>query len=174
MNHDREPEQVEITERSRRSAQELSCALRSTNRAAAAVDHALAARIGLRDLDYSGLAHVMSQERAPLGPAELGNRLGISTGSATELVDRLERAGHIYRSRDDTDRRRVALRPHEAAVARILGVLKPLFDSLDAITTEFTDDEQAVVARYLRRASHELSSYAASISRAPGSDRSAH
>ncbi|CAA9354351.1 MAG: Transcriptional regulator, MarR family [uncultured Frankineae bacterium] len=46
---------------------------------------------------------------AQLGPPELSARLGISSGSGTELVDRLEQAGQLVRQRDTEDRRRVLL-----------------------------------------------------------------
>lgn len=164
-------ERAEAVERARVTAQELSWALRSTNRAAAEVDHALAARIGLRDLDFAAMGHVMSQEGTPLGPAELGHKLGISTGSATELADRLERAGHISRTRDDKDRRRVSLVPENDSVERILGELTPLFDSLDNLTHRFSAVEQQAIARYLRLAAQELTDYAAALGRTTTSDR---
>ncbi|MDF2975489.1 MAG: hypothetical protein K0S40_217 [Actinomycetospora sp.] len=48
-------------------------------------------------IDYTAMSHVLAAE-VPRGPFELGRRLGISSGSATELVDLLERAGHLPRS----------------------------------------------------------------------------
>ncbi|WP_247827375.1 MarR family winged helix-turn-helix transcriptional regulator [Arthrobacter antioxidans] len=162
---------VEEIERGRMSAEELSWALRGVNRAAAEVDQALANRIGLRLGDYSAMGHVMSQEGAPLGPVELGNRLGISTGSATELVDRLERAGHLVRLREGKDRRRVSLRPSEEAVERILTELRPLFDSLDALTDDFTPAEQSAIHRYLRLAAQQLTDFADELGQAVRTER---
>jgi DNA-binding MarR family transcriptional regulator len=145
------PDDVEQVERSRMTASEASWALRDTNRAAAEVDQALGRRLGLRPMDYAAMSHVMSAG-SPLGPNELSARLGISTGSATELVDRLERAGHLRRERDPHDRRRIGLRATDAAVGRILGELAPLFTALDDLAGEFTEQELDVVVRYLRRA----------------------
>ncbi|WP_051427299.1 MarR family transcriptional regulator [Arthrobacter sp. H20] len=159
MTHSEQAKRAEETERRRVSLEELSWALRGVNRAAAEVDHALGSKISLRPLDYAAIGHVMSQEGEPLGPAELGSRLGISTGSATELVDRLERAGHLVRARDEKDRRRVLLRPTEEAVGRILGELRPLFDSLDTLTSEFTSEEQVTIGKYLRLATERLSDF---------------
>jgi len=69
----------------------------------------LAHRLGLRALDYTAMSHVLGADR-PMGPFELGRRLGISSGSATELVDRLERADQLERRRDprETPRRSAA------------------------------------------------------------------
>lgn len=146
---------VEQVERSRMSATEASWALRDVNRAAAELDHALARRLGLRTLDYSAMSHVMTGGDR-IGPHELSTRLGISTGSATELVDRLERAGHLRRRRDDRDRRRVTLHPTDAAVERILASLSGLFTALDDLADEFTDQELDTVVVYLRRAAQLL------------------
>ena len=138
------------------SAQELSWSLRAVNRASAELDHALAAKLGLRQFDYDAMGHIMAQEGTQLGPAELGQRLRISTGSATELADRLERAVHIARTRDLTDRRRVQLVARQEAVGRILGELGPLFADLDTLSSEFTDNDRAIINRYLRAATDRL------------------
>ncbi|WP_413600310.1 MarR family winged helix-turn-helix transcriptional regulator [Curtobacterium sp. Curtsp57] len=54
----------------------------------------------------------------PLSPARLGQLIGMTSGSVTVLLDRLEGAGLIIRSREHTDRRRVTLRPTAAAEDR--------------------------------------------------------
>jgi DNA-binding MarR family transcriptional regulator len=158
---------AEAVERARMSAAELSWSLRSVNRAALELDHALAARMALRPIDYEAMGHIMDREGHGLGPAELGQRLGISTGSATELVDRLERAGHIVRARADDDRRRVNLIPQPDAVGRILGELGPLFTALDTLAEDFTDEERAAIDRYLRAAAARLQARAAELSARP-------
>jgi DNA-binding MarR family transcriptional regulator len=158
---DHEPD--EIVERSRMSAHELSWSLRSVNRAAAAVDRALAAHLSLRPLEYDAIDHIMSSESNPIGPVELASRLGISPGSATEMIDRLERDGHVLRERGATDRRRVLITARPAAVQRILDDLSPLFVNLDELATTFTPSDQRTIQRYLREASSLLSDHAASL-----------
>jgi DNA-binding MarR family transcriptional regulator len=149
---------VEGAERGRVAAHELSWALRAVVRASADVDHDLAQRLDVRPLDYAALTHVMTSEE-PLGPAELSARLGISTGSGTELVDRLERTGHLRRARHPTDRRRVGLHATDEAVARVLSALRPLFDDLDDLAEGFSDAEQDAIIRYLRGANERLNRY---------------
>lgn len=145
---------------------ELSWALREVQRAQSDVDRHLARLVGLRPVDYQALNHVMTAHD-PLGPAELSTRLAISTGSGTELVDRLEAAGHLERRRHPTDRRRVVLQPSPTAVRRILGELHPLFDALDDLADTFTADEQATVVRYLRAAAQRLTAYAVGSESSP-------
>lgn len=129
----------------------MSWALREVTRLVAELDAELARRLHLRPLDHAALSYVMASQ-APLGPAELSARLGISTGSGSELVDRLEQAGHLERQRDTHDRRRVALHASPSAVQSVLGELAPLFARLDALEHDFTPQEQATVVRYLRTA----------------------
>ncbi len=154
-----QPDEVEARERARMSASEVSWALRETQRAQASVDRRLALQLALRPVDYQALNHVMTAEE-PIGPAELSARLAISTGSGTELVDRLETAGHLQRHPHQTDRRRRILQPTPAAVDRILGQLGPLFTALDDLADGFTPEEQSTVIRYLRAAADCLNEYA--------------
>ncbi|MEU0135632.1 MarR family transcriptional regulator [Streptomyces sp. NPDC006296] len=51
----------------------------------------------------------------PLTPARLSRRIGMTSGATTVLLNRLEQARMLVRSREHTDRRRVTLRPTEAA-----------------------------------------------------------
>lgn len=152
-------DRVEKRERQRTDAHELSWAVRELTRMAAEVDTHLARRLNLRPLDNTALDHVMMADE-PLGPLELSQRLGISSGSTTELVDRLERAGHLERRRDSQDRRRVSLHMTEPTVERVLVELRPLFDALDVAADQFTAEEQELIGRYLRSASQALRAYA--------------
>lgn len=153
-------EAAERLERSRVDADALSWLLRMNHLTAEEVDRALGTRMGLRPLDYEAMGAILDNESSPLGPVELGHRLGISTGSATELVDRLERAGHVVRERSAQDRRRVLVTPHPNTVRRVIGELTPLLADLDELATAFTPEEQEVIGRYLRAATEVIARHA--------------
>lgn len=138
-------------------AHELSWALRGVTRANAEITRELARRLGLGVNDMTAMDHLLQD--GPLGPAELGHLLGIRSASATALVDRLEEAGHVERRPHPTDRRRLVVEPTRHAVEEVLGMIRPLVASLDAVAEELTPDERRVVARYLRRVSEVLGSY---------------
>lgn len=53
--------------------------------------------------------------RSAVTPTELGSQLGITSGGMTGIVDRLERAGHLRRRDDATDRRKVRVEVTEEA-----------------------------------------------------------
>ncbi|WP_052849691.1 MarR family winged helix-turn-helix transcriptional regulator [Streptomyces avicenniae] len=68
--------------------------------------------LGLHSTDAAALAEVLYAEDQgkPLSPARLSERISLSSGATTALLNRLEAAGHITRSREHTDRRVVTLR----------------------------------------------------------------
>jgi len=68
--------------------------------------------LGLHSTDSEALMEIVYAEEhaAPLSPVRLASRIGLSSGATTSLLNRLEEAGHVVRSRESTDRRVVTLR----------------------------------------------------------------
>ena len=161
------PDEVEQAERLRMVAAETSWALRDVTRAAAEVDQRLAARVRMRPLEYAAMSHIMADD-GELGPHQLSTLIGISTGSASELVDRLEQAGFVERRRDHRDRRRVTLHTTIDGTGRILGELASLFDDLDDLDRGLSPDERNIVTRYLREAARLLRRFPSDHSGAAG------
>jgi len=85
----------------------------------------------------------------PLTPGRLGDHLGLSSGATTALVDRLERAGHVRRSRDDRDRRRVTLHDGEAARPVAGAFFGPLDGRMERVLAGYSDAELAAARRFL-------------------------
>ena len=135
----------------------MSRALREVMWANAEANQGLARRLGLGINDVAALDHLL--QGGPLGPAELGHRLGMRSASATALVDRLEAAGHVERRPHPTDRRRLTIELTSHAIREILGVLQQLLDGLDAAAGELSSEEQRAVIRYLHRAAVVLRDY---------------
>jgi DNA-binding MarR family transcriptional regulator len=142
----------------------LSRALRDLVRASDEVDHHLARRLDLNPTDYAAMNHLMTGD-PKLGPVELGALLGISSGSATGMVDRLESAGHVRREPHPSDRRRLVVAPTESTTRNVIAVLRPMLNDLDALAGEFTEAEQQVVERYLTESARRLRNYAAALER---------
>ena len=111
-------------------------------------EQAMARRLAINCTDLAAMGHVGAAE-PPIGPRELSHRLGLSPAAVTEVVDRLETAGHLVRHRDTQDRRRVQLRPSDAAVGRVMAELAPLTGELDALAESFDEAERAAIGRYL-------------------------
>ncbi|KJL22809.1 MarR family protein [Microbacterium azadirachtae] len=67
---------------------------------------AVARSVGLNGTDLQAVGLLLSS--GPATPGELAARTGLTAGGAvTAMIDRLERAGYVHRSRDENDRRRV-------------------------------------------------------------------
>jgi DNA-binding MarR family transcriptional regulator len=79
-------------------------------------DASAAAALGV---DRTALRAMNAMERGSVTPGSLGADLGLSSGSVTALLDRLERAGHVERrlSREDGRRRDAELTPAARATA---------------------------------------------------------
>ena len=140
-------------------ARELARALRELQRASLESRQALARRLGVGVSDVAALDQLISSAE-PLGPVELGHRLGMRSASATALVDRLERAGHVRRVPHPRDRRRQTLAPTEHALDEVIAALQPLVRPLEAAAAELTPEQAEVVARFLDRATAIMRSYA--------------
>ena len=108
----------------------------------------LAHRLGIGPTDLAAVTH-LTFAPAPIGPRELSGRLGITPGATTELVDRLERAGHLARRRDTVDRRRVQLHASASTLQEVAGTLGPLLTALDAVAAGLDAHDREVVTRYL-------------------------
>lgn len=158
MSDTRRPDPVEVIERARRIAHDVSWAFRDANRAAADLDAALARKLRLKQTDYDAMGHLMSSP-APLGPNQLARRLNITPASSTELVDRLEAAGHVHRERSQTDRRRVELHAEPESVGRIMSELEPLIAALDEIAERLDESQRQVITDYLRAVSRATRMY---------------
>lgn len=117
--------------------------------AAATLQHAaaMARRMGLGVTDLHALEHLSREE---LTPKQLGERLFVSPGAITALVDRLESAGHLERVANPRDRRSSLLRTtpsgREAMVAQVL----PLASEVDRIAAGLSEQELAAVEGFLR------------------------
>ncbi|QWF80719.1 MarR family winged helix-turn-helix transcriptional regulator [Amycolatopsis sp. CA-230715] len=120
------------------------------------VGRTLAGELGVSVNDLAALHHLVG--RTPLGPAELGRRLGMSTASATALVDRLERGGYLRRRPDPRDRRRIVLEATEAIAERSMAAIAPLAEAVAAIPLD--DDAREAVTSYLDEVLAAMRSFA--------------
>ncbi|KAA1027043.1 MarR family transcriptional regulator [Pseudonocardia sp. EV170527-09] len=107
-----------------------------------------ARRAGLHPTDLWALR--LLDVHGSLGPTELARRLDLRPASTTALIDRLEAAGHLERVPDPHDRRRVTVRSREESFRARLAQWEPAVRALDDVARRLSDDEGAVVERYLR------------------------
>jgi DNA-binding MarR family transcriptional regulator len=152
------PDEIESRERTRWAATEPTWALWEVMRAATDAGQVLAERLGLPYNDVRALG-ILTESEEPLGPVELGNRLGIRSASATELVDRLERTGHLRRVRHPRDRRRVILEITDKGWHDVMAELGPMLARFDRVADELGPEGSATVVAYLRAIAAEQRAY---------------
>ena len=108
---------------------------------------------GLNRTDVRALVAIMDAARRgqALTAGTLGQAVELSSASVTALVDRLEKAGHVRRVRDPSDRRRVALEMSAPAMAAGGQFFGGLNRDLLAAMADYSEDELAVVRRFLEQ-----------------------
>jgi DNA-binding MarR family transcriptional regulator len=82
---------------------------------------------------------------------ELARAAGLTTGAVTAVIDRLERAGLAQRVRDDEDRRRVRIETTPKVWEMVEPLMGPYLRKAGAILDDYSDDEIARFATFLRR-----------------------
>ncbi|MFF3060427.1 MarR family transcriptional regulator [Streptomyces sp. NPDC057909] len=113
-----------------------------------------ASRHGMHPTDVRALICLLDAERAGTDATAgwLGAQLGLNSAGTTAVIDRLERLGHLTRTRDPRDRRRVLLTVDPRAVELGRSFFGPLIDNTVAVLRDFDERETAAVRRFLSAA----------------------
>ncbi|MCA2207250.1 MULTISPECIES: MarR family transcriptional regulator [Nocardia] len=109
--------------------------------------------LGVHSTDAFALMEIAAAEQAaePLSPALLSKRVTLTSGAMTTLLNRLEQAGYITRSREHTDRRVVTLRCSEHARRLAEEFFHSVNTEQDAILAEYEPAQLAEFERLLGR-----------------------
>lgn len=117
--------------------------------------------------DAAAVVEILSAEErgAPLTPARLAGRLGLTTGATSILLNRLEEAGHVQRVRGHADRRAVTLHGTDAIRATAEAFYDPLAELLENSLTEYSVEELALVTTIVNRLGATIGDYVAAVDR---------
>ncbi len=110
-------------------------------------NHAVAQAVGLgaSDAQFVGLLG----RHGPLTPGRLAALSGLTTGTVTGVLDRLERAGFVRRERDSGDRRKVLVVLDPAALGRLAEHYREHGEHLDRVLAARSADELRTIAAFL-------------------------
>ncbi|CAL9671140.1 hypothetical protein SUDANB105_07517 [Streptomyces sp. enrichment culture] len=128
----------------------VTAAARRHHAAYTLFNQAMAEQLGLHPTDLQCVS-LLALEPRPRTTGEIAELTGLTSGSASRLVDRLERAGLVERRPDAGDRRKMLVsltarrNPELEAAWETPG--RAFAQALD----DFTDDELGVIERYLQR-----------------------
>ena len=123
--------------------------VRAYQRAVDAFDDAAAAVLGVNRTDLRCLDVLM--ERGEAGAGELATALGLTTGSVTTMLDRLEQLGYVQRASDPSDRRRVAVMPTPAAVRAAERLWGPVVAQGGKLMARYSPGQLETLIDVLRR-----------------------
>lgn len=110
-----------------------------------------AQRHGMHPTDVRALIALMDAARAgeEMTAGRLGAELGLNSAGTTALIDRLERAGHVRRTRGREDRRRVVVEVDERAVELGQAFFGPLIGRTVELLRGYDDRERAAIRGFL-------------------------
>lgn len=108
---------------------------------------------GMHPTDARAMAALGQAQRAgaTMTAGELGAAIALSSPATTALIRRLHRAGHIERSRDPDDRRRVILTPTRSAIMGAVACFQPMGDAVTDALAGCDGPDTAVIAGFLER-----------------------
>jgi len=103
--------------------------------------------LGVNLTDMAALEHLLNN--GAMTPGELAAHLKVTTAAATQIVDRLERAGHVARERRANDRRKICVVPVPASLDQAFTRLAPMIHGLDGVIATLSPTERQVIERFL-------------------------
>lgn len=119
---------------------------------------ALAHRAGISETDLDALEHLEAD--GPLTQRQLGERLSITSGAVTMLIDRLEAAGWVRRGPHPTDRRYVLLTLTPEAEKDVPAGLVVFHDRIRSIANGVPVEHRQALCAFLEAAAEAASSAA--------------
>ena len=112
---------------------------------------AVSERDALHRTDLNALAAMVRAAAAgrTVTPGLLRTELNLSSPATTALVDRLDRSGHVNRTRSDTDRRKVYLELTEKARATGGAMFAPLARNIGQVLDGYPAEDRQRLAGFL-------------------------
>ena len=110
------------------------------------VHQAVAERLGLNIIDLRCLR--LAQEAKEPTAGYLAKITGLTTGTITGLLDRLEKARFVRRERDTEDRRKVIVKVLPGGVQKVEKIMAPLSEDMNKALQVFTEEELKAVVRF--------------------------
>jgi DNA-binding MarR family transcriptional regulator len=134
------------------AAARLGAAVEGYQAAVDDFDREIARLLGVNETDLRCLEILMQGPAESVTPRDLADELGLTTGSVTAMLDRLERIGYLTRSPHPTDKRRLIVRATEAARLRAFELLAPMLEEGNRILADrYSAAELELITDFLTR-----------------------
>jgi DNA-binding MarR family transcriptional regulator len=146
-----------------RSADELAGRLQRFGLQRDRMRAALARRAGISSTDLDALEHLEAD--GPLTQRDLGERLSLTSGAVTMLVDRLEKAGWVHRHPHPGDRRYVLIELSPSATASAPEGLAAYHSAIRALASSVPAGQRESIAAFLGAAADAAAAAVADLAR---------
>jgi DNA-binding MarR family transcriptional regulator len=110
-------------------------------------NQAVAARVGLGASDAQVLS--LLTVNGPMTPGQIASLTGLTTGSVTALLDRLERGNYVRRERDTQDRRKILVVPEEEGQQRLARHYAGYGEHMQRVLARLEPHELETIAEFL-------------------------
>ena len=110
-------------------------------------NHAVTASLGLGPSDSQFLT--LLQSRGAMTPGQLSEATGLTSGTVTGVIDRLERAQLVRRERVSGDRRKVLVVPIPDATERLAPIYAGQAAMLQEVLARRTPEELETISSFL-------------------------
>jgi DNA-binding MarR family transcriptional regulator len=110
---------------------------------------AITQRSGMNLTDLQCISILTST--GPITAGRLAEEMGLTTGSVTGVIDRMERAGYVRRERDPNDGRRVIVRPVSEKLERAAGFLGSQNRVLEELMSDYDERDLALFLDLMRK-----------------------
>lgn len=112
-----------------------------------AFHQAVADKLGVNATDLKALDLATTHGSTTAG--RVAEVTGLTTGAVTFVIDRLENAGFLIRTRDPADRRRWALTVTPECAQKVAHLYEPLAADMQALAAQFSANELQTISRFL-------------------------
>lgn len=134
--------------------EKLTMGMRGLGTRTVLYQQSVAASLGLYNNDF--LSIDILHEKGPVTAGELSRLTGLTTGSVTSLIDRLEKNGFVRRQPDPHDRRKVIIVPLYENKEDVNATYLQLHAAMVKLASSYSDEELELITQFLNKASSVL------------------
>ncbi|UFJ40469.1 MarR family transcriptional regulator [Brevibacillus humidisoli] len=105
--------------------------------------------LGLNPTDHKCLDIIL--RTGALTAGELAEQSNLTTGGITGVIDRLEKAGYVVRTKDPADRRRVIVQPVEDKIREVSMLFSSLTEASTSLFSQYKVEELRLILDFLQK-----------------------
>lgn len=133
-------------------------------------DRECAGALGVNETDLRCL-EILIREDVEATPRLLADRLGLTTGSVTAMLDRLAKMNYVVREAHPSDRRKVVVSATAEARRRIHELNGPLIADGNKFLGDYNVSQLELIAEFLTRATDLQQVHTARLRQSPNTER---